>query len=138
VRSLLRLSFFDWCVVLSFFYLLLCMFAYAWCFMRVDENCLWALKIRRWWQKADDVRIKQVFKASITWDHPCYLFTYNYTYMSYACYHLVDLSKIIDDCYLDSLLPTWYAFGVDVLVLDIIHDLVRWLIAMQWTLKDDK
>ena len=45
-------------------------------------------------------------KASITWDYPCYLFTYNYTYISYACYHLVDLSKIIDDCYLDSLLPT--------------------------------
>ena len=66
-----------------------------------------------------------MFKASITWDYPCYLFTYNYTYMSYACYHLVDLSKIIDDCYLDSLLPTCYAFGVDVLVLDIIYDLVR-------------
>jgi len=36
---------------------------------------------------------------------PCYLFTYNYTYISYACYHLVDLSKIIDDYYLDSSLP---------------------------------
>ena len=77
------------------------------------------------------MRIKQVFKASITWDHPCYPFTYKYTYISYACFHLVDLSKIIDDCYLDSLLPTGYAFGVDVLVLDIIHDLVRRFIAMQ-------
>jgi hypothetical protein len=38
-------------------------------------------------------------KASITWDHPCYLFTYNYIYISYACYHLDDRSKIIDDCY---------------------------------------
>ena len=38
-------------------------------------------------------------KASITWDHPCYLFTYDYTYILYACYHLDDLRKTIDDCY---------------------------------------
>jgi len=45
-------------------------------------------------------RLKRVLiKASITWDHPCYLFTYKYTYISYACFHLDDLSKIIDDCY---------------------------------------
>ena len=68
---------------------------------------------------------RALIKTSITWDHPCYLFIYNYTYTSHAYFHLIDLSKIIDDCYLDSLLPTRYAFGVDVLVLDIIHDLVR-------------
>jgi len=49
---------------------------------------------------------RALIKASIIWDHPCYLFTYKYTYISYACFHLVDLSKIIDDGYLDSLLPT--------------------------------
>jgi len=49
---------------------------------------------------------RALIKASITWDHHCYLFTYKYTYISYACFHLVDLSKIIDDCYLDTLLPT--------------------------------
>ena len=49
---------------------------------------------------------RALIKASITWDYPCYLYTYKYTYISYACFHLVDLSKIIDDCYLDSLLPT--------------------------------
>jgi len=64
---------------------------------------------------------------------PIHLKKHTYIYISYACFHLVDLSKIIDVCYLDPLLPTWYAFGVVVLVLVIIHDLVRWLIAMQWT-----
>ena len=34
-----------------------------------------------------------------------YIYTYIYIYISYACVHLVDLSKIIDDCYSDSLLP---------------------------------
>jgi len=45
-------------------------------------------------------------KESITWDRSCYLFTYNYTNIPYTCHHLVDLSKIIDDFYLDFLLPT--------------------------------
>ena len=40
---------------------------------------------------------------------------YKYTYISYACFYLVDLSKIIDDCYLDFLatylICIWYSFA---------------------------
>ena len=48
---------------------------------------------------------KALIKASITWDYPCYLHTI--IHISYAYVHLDDLSKIIDDCYLYSLLPVW-------------------------------
>ena len=42
---------------------------------------------------------RALIKASITWDYPCYLYTINTIYISYACDHLDDLSKIINDCY---------------------------------------
>jgi len=31
-------------------------------------------------------------KASITWDHPCYLFSYNYTYIYHM--HAITLSTL--------------------------------------------
>jgi len=44
---------------------------------------------------------KASIKTSITWDHPCYLHTL--IHISYACVHLDNPSKIIDDCYLEFL-----------------------------------
>ena len=51
---------------------------------------------------------RALIKASITWDHPCYLYTINTTYISYACVHLDDLSEIIDDCYPEFLVTYFY------------------------------
>ena len=54
---------------------------------------------------------RALIKTSITGDYPCYLYTINTIYISYACVHLDDLSKIIDDCYPEFLVTYFgYAF----------------------------
>ena len=56
---------------------------------------------------------KDLIKASITWDHPCYLHTL--IHISYACVHLDNPSEIIGTCYLELLdtylIMHWVAFA---------------------------
>ena len=65
-------------------------------------------------------------KASIAWDHPCYLFTFNHL-IHIACVYLVANKDILDIWYL----VPWYLWGVVLdsmmLVLNYNHDLITWL-----------
>jgi hypothetical protein len=45
---------------------------------------------------------KALMMGIITWDYHFYLFTFN-TYITFACVHLDNPSKIIDACYLEFL-----------------------------------
>ena len=142
--------FIGWCTVLIYSYLYAvygCMCGDIW-FSQSVRFTSWlrscSLKTRSWELEAEDWKLdtkgfwaycfgeKQV-KASIAWDHPCYLFTFNHL-IHIACVYLVANKDILDIWYL---VPwcLWDMHWVVLLVLNYNHDLVTWLMVYAINIK---
>ena len=108
----------------------------VWCFLITSSR--WDIRGDQEEEEEERWRLKltegSVFKASIAWDHPCYLFTFNHLIHN-ACVYLDANKDILDIWYL----VPWYlwviALGSMMVVLNYNHDLVTWLMVYAINIK---